>query len=356
VEFIVMFVDTLIVGQGLAGSLLAWELLSRGQRILVVDRDESVSASKVAAGLVTPVSGSRFNIPDGLPERLTYAKQFYWDAEERSRKSMFHHLRTLRFFQSKVERAAYEARVAKDERLLESFTGPLPSALPAVHPSHGGFEMRGGGWLDVPLFLEITRQRLLETLSYAIAKVAVPEIRVHRSGVRWRNVQARRLVFCEGWRAQKNEYFAHLPMHPAKGDILDLRPLDPFPVSHILSHGSWLLPLDDSTFRAGSTYQHDFSDDSPTPEGQSEVLINLARLTARPFEILGHRSAIRPIIRRSQPFMGPSPLSPNVFLFNGLGSKGALNGPWHAARLAEHLVDGSPLPPSCDVNTHFPPK
>lgn len=348
-----MFVDTLIVGQGLAGSLLAWELLSRGQRILVVDRDEAVSASKVAAGLVTPVSGSRFNIPDGLPERLTYAKEFYWGMEERSGQKIFHHLRTLRFFQNEIERETYEARVARDERLLHSFTGLLPSSLPSVRPCHGGFEMRGGGWLDIPLFLEITRQHLLETISYAIGRVVADELKVQHNGIRWHNVEAGKVVFCEGWRSRENAFFSHIPMHSAKGDILDLRPLGPYSSSHILSHGSWLLPISEVSFRSGSTYQHQFHDESPTPEGRTQVLDNLARLTDQPFEIVSHRSAIRPIIRRSQPFMGPSPLNPRIFLFNGLGSKGSLNGPWHAARLAEHLVAGQPIPSSCDASAHF---
>lgn len=349
-----MFVDTLIVGQGLAGSLLAWELLSRGQRILVVDRDEAVSASKVAAGLVTPVSGSRFNIPDGLPDRLGYAKEFYWGMEEKSGQKIFHHLRTLRFFQAETEREAYEARVIRDDRLLHSFTGPLPSSPPSVCPAHGGFEMRGGGWLDIPLFLEITRQHLLETISYAIGRVVANELKVKNNRIRWRNVEAGKVVFCEGWRTQENEFFAHIPMHSAKGDILDLRPLAPYPTSHILSHGSWLLPQSPTLFRAGSTYQHHFDDASPGPEGQAQVLESLTRLTDQPFEIIRHRAAIRPIIRRSQPFMGHSPMNPRVFLFNGLGSKGSLNGPWHAARLAEHLVTGHPLPTACDVNLHFP--
>jgi glycine oxidase len=351
-----MFVDTLIVGQGLAGSLLAWELQSRGQRILVVDRDEAVSASKVAAGLVTPVSGSRFNIPDGLPERLSYAKEFYWAMEERSGQKMFHHLRTLRFFQADAEKEAYEARLARDERLLHSFTGPLPASLPCVRPALGGFEMRGGGWLDLPVFLEITRQHLLETVSYAIGRVFASDLKVKNNGIRWRNIVAGKIVFCEGWRARENVFFAHIPMHSAKGDILDLRPLAPYPTSHILSCGSWLLPQSTSLFRAGSTYQHHFDDASPVPEGQAQVLENVARLTDQAFEIIGHRAAIRPIIRRSQPYMGHSPLNQKIFLFNGLGSKGSLNGPWHAARLAEHLISGHPLPPSCDVNIHFAPK
>ena len=50
--------DYLIIGQGLAGSLLAWELLQRGCKIMVIDNGLE-SASQVAAGLINPVTGMR---------------------------------------------------------------------------------------------------------------------------------------------------------------------------------------------------------------------------------------------------------------------------------------------------------
>jgi flavin-dependent dehydrogenase len=52
----------LIVGQGLAGTALAWRLWERGVPFVVVDRDEAVTCSKIAAGLVTPITGMRLNL------------------------------------------------------------------------------------------------------------------------------------------------------------------------------------------------------------------------------------------------------------------------------------------------------
>ncbi len=51
--------DFLIVGQGLAGSLLAWELMQRGAKVLIVDNGMP-NASQVAAGLINPITGMRF--------------------------------------------------------------------------------------------------------------------------------------------------------------------------------------------------------------------------------------------------------------------------------------------------------
>ncbi|QLH32628.1 MAG: FAD-binding protein [Cyclobacteriaceae bacterium] len=35
-----MMIDYLIVGQGLAGSCLAWQLVQRGKRVIVIDKPE----------------------------------------------------------------------------------------------------------------------------------------------------------------------------------------------------------------------------------------------------------------------------------------------------------------------------
>ena len=70
-----MQVDFLIVGQGLAGSLLAQELLRRGRTVHVVDDHWKSSASQVAAGLMTPLTGRRFTLTKDYPELFAAAKE-----------------------------------------------------------------------------------------------------------------------------------------------------------------------------------------------------------------------------------------------------------------------------------------
>jgi len=69
-----MQVDFLIVGQGLAGSLLAKELLRRGRTVHVVDDRWKSSSSQVAAGLMTPLTGRRFTLTKDYPELFASAK------------------------------------------------------------------------------------------------------------------------------------------------------------------------------------------------------------------------------------------------------------------------------------------
>ena len=70
-------VEFLIVGQGLAGTALAWELIWRGRDVLVVDAGEAVTSSKIAAGLVTPITGQRLALGWRVDERLAAARPYY---------------------------------------------------------------------------------------------------------------------------------------------------------------------------------------------------------------------------------------------------------------------------------------
>lgn len=344
-----MKADALIVGQGLAGSLLAWELLSRGLRILVVDRDEDSTSSKVAAGLVTPLAGPRLKLTEGLEERLTHAKQFYWDLEEATESRLFHHVKIARLFSSKKERESWDERLAAERELYQPWFDELAIDGDLFHAPFGGIEIKGGGWLDVPRFLEVTRQRLIERASYAIAKVSSDDVEAHDHFVQWKNVQTERVIFCEGWRANQNRFFDWITMHPVIGSILDLKIPEIAAEKRIVNKGGWLLPVGGEIFRAGSSYRREFDRENPIDDGEEEILEKVSTIIPAKVELMSKKSAVRPAIRRSQIFMGRHPQHKRVCFFNGMGSKGVSNGPWYARRFVEHLLDETPLPPEADL-------
>ncbi len=353
-RYAVVKTDFLIVGQGLAGSLLAWHLLEAGQRVLVVDRDEEETSSKVAAGLVTPLAGSRFHLPPGLGERLDYARTFYWRLEEAGGQELFRHRRIARLFRHAEEAALWSQRLQESPAPYARYHAPLEIDDRHYLAPHGGFEMKESGWLDVPAFLELTRLQLLERAAYAIGTVDAADLILSADGVRWKNIEAGSVVFCEGWRGGSNRFFDWIPVRPVGGDILDLRIPELEAEQRIVNKGGWLLPLGGGRFRAGATYRRGDALAPPNDAAREEVLAKLAQITPVPIEVTGHRVALRPTIRRSQPFMGRHPSYPRLAFFNGLGSKGVLNGPWYAARLAAHLVSGAPLPEEANVQLHFP--
>jgi glycine oxidase len=147
-----MKIDTLIVGQGLAGSLLAWELIARGQRVLVVDRDEAVTSSKVAAGIVTPITGMRL-APTWRGEELwRYATAAYRRIETQTGQWLFRPIPIARLLATDKESLQWQKRLSQaaaelGENRWPPGTVPLEIDDSIFHQQRGGFQMPGADFL-----------------------------------------------------------------------------------------------------------------------------------------------------------------------------------------------------------------
>ena len=97
--------DVIILGQGLAGSALAWWLHWSGQRVLLIDRGESVTASRIAAGLITPITGRRMTKADDFDVLLNQAESFYREVEAATGQRLLDNQPSVRFFLNDEERA-----------------------------------------------------------------------------------------------------------------------------------------------------------------------------------------------------------------------------------------------------------
>lgn len=301
-----------ILGAGLAGTFLARALLRHGLTPVVWDDPAFPSASRAAAGLVNPVTGIRL------------AKTWNWDAffpaaitafAELARDTgapCWHPLPIDRIFRTPEEAARGEAAQADPARSV--FLRPLPEPSPAA--PLGGFRISGGGWLDTAV--------LARALPPAILR---PE-RVDPAAL------SGTVIDCRGWPGGAD---TPLPWHPAKGETLTLR-LPDWPEDRILLRGIFTVPLGGGVFRVGATYSWDDLDPRPTDEGRRRLLDGLRALGARPGEILDHRAGVRPILRGSRPWCGPHPHQPGHWIFNGLGSKGALMAPRLAEQLARRIL------------------
>src|SRR5580704_12004547 len=102
--------DFIVVGQGLAGTTLAWQLHRRGFRTLVVDRESGNSASRIAAGLITPVTGKRLARSWRLDEVYPAALAFYRWVEAQTGLTVFQQHPSLRLFQDVAEREEFHRR------------------------------------------------------------------------------------------------------------------------------------------------------------------------------------------------------------------------------------------------------
>jgi glycine/D-amino acid oxidase-like deaminating enzyme len=100
----------LIVGQGLAGTCLAWEFLRRGVPFRIADRGVGGS-TRVAAGLINPITGKNFEPSWRIAEFYPQAIAFYRSLEEEFGETLWHPLPVLRLASSEKEWAKISAKL-----------------------------------------------------------------------------------------------------------------------------------------------------------------------------------------------------------------------------------------------------
>jgi glycine/D-amino acid oxidase-like deaminating enzyme len=339
-------IDTLIVGQGLAGSLLAWTLLQRGRSVCVVDAGRPHSTSRTAAGLVNPVTGQNLTRLWRAEDFLASARRLYAQLGEQFGRRFYIEKPMLRLFRLEKERKRWETRredPAYADYLGEAFApgqGPAP-----YHSPLGGFWQKQTGYLTTQALLDALRDWLRDRGCLIEADFDYADVQLSDGVAVWRGIEARQIVFCEGYRALNNPWFQNLPLRPVKGEILTLRLQAELPDA-ILNAGKWLLPLADGSCRFGATYERGTLDESPSEQGRAALLEALQDLLDEPcaVEVLDHRAGLRPGTQDRRPLLGLHAEHPAVGIFNGFGSKGSLLIPWHAERMADMLCNGTPLP------------
>ncbi|MFI4849950.1 MAG: NAD(P)/FAD-dependent oxidoreductase [Gimesia chilikensis] len=349
--------DYLIVGQGLAGTALGWSLQQRGYRTLIVDRGESITSSKIAAGLITPITGLRLVVSWRLEEFLPFAVRFYREIEALTGSRFLELNPMLRLFASEQEQEQYQQRSQTHFPELVSIPEPLANES-EFDLSQGGFEMQSGGKLDVPTYLEASREWFQKQNCFLKADIdpqqdlawEADQVQINRLGV-----SADKIIFCQGIQARHNPWFEKVPFEGVKGEILTLK-IPGLTERRVVNRGVWLAHWQDDLYRAGSTYDREHLDCEPTAAGREEIMQRLSEFLKVPFEVVEHRAAVRPVIRGRLPVLGLHPENSCVGFFNGFASKGSLQTPWMAAHFADVLEDKATPEKQLDLSRKLKPK
>lgn len=338
----------LIVGSGIAGSLLAWELLRLGRDVTICSDPANPGSSRIAAGLVTPVTGRRFVKSWNFDRVFPQAQATYLELEKLSGKTVFQPLDILRLFKNEEEVESWARKSASAEMqkfIIREWKSVPP--LPGIVHQGGGLEIRGGGWIDIPALLETLHFLMKGKAHHLPGPLDYPDLQFSPSGMRWRDRDFDRVIFCQGYRPD-NPWFDWLNWKPAQGEILTLR-IPGLRLDRILNRGLFVLPLGNGLFRCGSTYSWDYLKSEPSPAGLAQLQSELGQLINLPFEVVEHSAAVRPILKDTLPVIGMHPRHQALGIFNGLGSKGTLTAPFYARHFARHLAAGHPLDPEVDA-------
>lgn len=343
-------VDFLLIGRGLAGCLLSWELKRRGSSISMIGINSPGAASRVSSGVINPVTGRRYVKGWRFEELKKVYTEFYSQLESHYNRTFSYTRDMLVILNGPGDENSWLLRqhdeaysnychnvkgtVSDLYRLDENaINGLIPGIaqvdIPAVVDCviH---EMKEGGWLHEEEFY-------YEKLYFKSHGEFIYDEKI---------VATKGIVFCEGFGVINNPYFNWIPHALLKGERLLFEAASR--EQRILNASYSVVPMK-NYFWLGSNYDKQDSEPFITEMERKNQLAFAKETLGTEINVLDHDVGIRLASRNRRPILGSHPENPGMYILNGFGTKGASMIPYCVRHLSDHLTKGHNILPEADV-------
>lgn len=175
------------------------------------------------------------------------------------------------------------------------------------------------------------------------------DLRAENDILKWKENYYDKVVFCDGYHAASSDLFSYLPFIPAKGEIIDFTAPE-LPETHIINNGHFILPLGSGKFKAGATYSWTDLNTKSTESALLELETALQKTISCSYQVTAQKAAVRPTVKDRRPLLGFHPVKKNIGIFNGLGTKGVMQGPYYASQMSNLIVNENGVDDEVSVN------
>ncbi|MGK2860438.1 MAG: NAD(P)/FAD-dependent oxidoreductase [Chitinophagaceae bacterium] len=345
-----MEVDYLIIGQGISGTFLSYYLKKEKQNFLVIDDNFKNAPSKIAAGIINPVTGRRLVTVWMVDEILPFAWKAYSEIGHDLGIGAISQKSIIDFFPNPFMRENFLQKTETGDQYVHAY--------PEQNHFNNFFNYELGCGEIRPVYTAHLETLLpawrsqLQTDGYLLEETFdISQLKIETEKITYKNIIARKIIFCDGAGSFENPFFNLLPFAPNKGEALVLHIPD-LPDQFIYKKSMLLTPItanEENLFWVGSSYIWDFENADPTAAFRENTEQMLKQWLKIPFHVVEHRSGLRPATLERRPFVGLHPTHNSVGILNGMGTKGCSLAPYFAKQLADHLIYQIPVAKDADV-------
>ena len=342
-----MVVDYLIIGQGISGTWLSYYLQKANKSFIVIDNAQPNSASRVAAGIINPVTGRRIVKTWMIDELLSFLIPAYEELGNELNIKAIEKKSLIDFHPTPQMKIAFDERVKENADLL--FHPDDQWQYQNIFNYELGFgEVDPCYVVNLKEILPAWRKKLLSNSQLLEEDFEITELKQADAGINYKNIKAEKIFFCDGIHSSQNPFFKNLPFALNKGEAI-LIEAPGIPSTHIFKKGMMLTSIQKDLFWLGSNYLWEFPDDQPTELFRKQTELLVRSWLKVPFKIVDHKASVRPANIERRPFVGFHPTYKNVGILNGMGTKGCSLAPFFAKQLTDHLNSGNEILAEADI-------
>lgn len=341
-------IDYLIVGAGLAGISFSEVALKNNKTIFVLDNN-SQNSSKIAGGLYNPVILKRFSEVWQAQAQLVLMNEFYDSLKQKIKVDFDFKKPILRKFFSIEEQNNWFA--ASDKAALSPFlsTDLIYKKYEGIDAPFGYGQVLQTGYVDTALLLKTYKDFLINNNLFREESFDYDELRLENDTIIYKDIEAKHILFAEGFGVHSNPYFNTLPLDGTKGELFIIKAPD-LDLDVIVNTSVFILPIGNDLYKVGATYNWKDKTDLPTEEGKTELVARIKEILSCDFEIISHFAGVRPTVKDRRPLIGTHPKHPSVHILNGLGTRGVMLGPAMAKVLYDSIEHQIPLDKDINID------
>ncbi len=346
-----MKVDYIIVGCGLAGISFCEKLKAHNKSFIVFD-DNSQQSSIVAGGLYNPVTLKRFTPVWKSEEQLAIALPTYNNIANNLGVNLDFKIPVKRRFTSLEEQNNWFE--ASDKEGLKPFinTELIENNNSKIDAPFKLGEVFSTGRLDTKLLVKSYKNYLIKNDWLINEAFNYSALNFQQDQINYKHINANQIVFAEGFGIKQNPFFNQLPLGGTKGQLLTIHAPD-LKLDYVLKSSVFVIPLGNDMYRVGSTYEQKDKTNTITQEARQMLLDKLKSFVNCDFEVITQVAGIRPTVKDRKPLVGRHQTQQNVYLFNGLGSRGVMIAPYVANQLFNFIESGYPLDKEIDCSRFY---
>ena len=318
--------DYIVIGQGIAGTTIAW-WLHLNKKIFYILNDEKKNTSSAAAlGIYNPITG-RNSVKTWNAEILfKELEKFYSKVEKKINKKILYKKNIYRPYKNIKEANLWNKKISnsKYENYIKSEVNNKKTN--GLYDELGGIITSKSGYINVNKYISESKKYFISLGRYKKYKLNNKKILIKNNKIKIKNWKANNIIMCIGIDETNNKLFSYLPFKHVTGSSITIK--SKLKINNIINKGISIIPLKNNLKNVGSTYGNETNNN-----GLQELIDKLSKLLKIKYTIIKKKFGIRPATIDRKPFVGKHPIFDNLYILNGLGSKGISLAPFCSKEL-----------------------